>query len=131
MEIRNKRILVTGGLGFIGSHLVEKLLDYNCDVSIYDNYDDFYPGKEENARIIQQHAQQKGITLEIIRGDIRDQSKLSTSIKGCKGVFHLAAQAGVRYCNEDPVKANQVNVDGTINVLLTSKQHGVEKTVCA
>ena len=131
MEITNKRIIVTGGLGFIGSHLVQKLLDDNCDVSIYDNYDDFYPGKEENALIIQEYAKQKGMSLEIIRGDIRDQSKLSTSIRGCDAVFHLAAQAGVRYCNEDPIKANLVNVDGTINVLLASKQHNVKKIVCA
>lgn len=131
MDTRNKRILVTGGLGFIGSHLVQRLLENECKISIYDNYDDFYPGKEENARIIQSDAKEKKTDIEIIKGDIRDQAKLSESIRGCDGVFHLAAQAGIRYCNQDPLKANMVNVNGTINVLLAAKESGVKKTVCA
>ncbi|MDG6994371.1 MAG: GDP-mannose 4,6-dehydratase [Nitrososphaerota archaeon] len=126
MDIKDQRILVTGGLGFIGSHLVEKLLDYGCSVTAYDKYDDFYPGKEENAKILLQNKE-----FKIIHGDILDESLLKSAVKNSDLIFHLAAQAGVRYCNQLPLKANKVNVIGTLNVLLAAKEAGVKKIVYA
>lgn len=123
---------MTGGIGFIGSHLVENLIDRECArITVYDNYDDFYPGKEENARILINHAKESETKFEIIRGDITDYSNLSRSMRNSEVVFHLAAQAGVRYCNDDPIKANRVNVDGTINLLLAAREHKIRKMVCA
>lgn len=126
MIARDSRILVTGGLGFIGSHLVEKLLDKENSVTVYDNFDDFYPGKDENAKIL---SQKKG--LKLVRGDILDVDALASVVKGKDLIFHLAGQAGIRYCNEQPLKANRVNVDGTLNVLTTAKEHKIRKIVCA
>ena len=127
MNLQDSRVLVTGGAGFIGSHLVEKLLKIGSgEVIVYDNFDDFYPGKNENASIF---SGKKGIRL--VRGDILDRDSLNSVMKGADIVFHLAGQAGVRYCNEQPLKANQVNVVGTLNVLTAAKELGIKKIVCA
>ena len=126
MDVKGHKILVTGGLGFIGSHLVQELLRRGCSVTAYDNFDDFYPGKEENAKLLLQNKD-----FKIIRGDILDESALKAAVKNSDLIFHLAAQAGVRYCNQLPLKANRVNVDGTLNVLLAAKEAGVKKIVYA
>lgn len=131
-RLQDSSILVTGGIGFIGSHLVQKLLEDGCsDVTVYDNFDDFYPGKEENAKLLVQKASELGVKLKLIRGDILDYPMLSSAIHGSEYVFHLAAQAGIRYCNVLPLKANKVNVDGTLNVLTAAKENGTKKLVYA
>ncbi|MGI0091674.1 MAG: NAD-dependent epimerase/dehydratase family protein [Nitrososphaerales archaeon] len=130
--MQDSKILVTGGIGFIGSHLVQNLMDRGCsNITIYDNYDDFYPGKEENAKIVEDAAAKTGTKLNLIRGDILDYDHLSKAMKGSDLAFHLAAQAGIRYCNEMPLKANRVNVDGTLNVLTAAREHGIKKLVYA
>ena len=119
-------MLVTGGAGFIGSHLVESLLHLGAYVTVFDSFDDFYPGKEANLQSILDNRRAR-----LIRGDVRDSVKISDAMKGAKVVFHLAAQAGVRYCIDNPVKAHEVNVTGTLNVLLAAKEHRVSKVVYA
>lgn len=125
-DLNGKRILVTGGAGFIGSHLVESLLKLGAQVAVYDNYDPFYGAKEEN--LTSMHGNQR---LKVVKGDILDRELLSTAMKKAELVFHMAGQAGIRYCTSNPEKANQVNVTGTLNVLLAAKDKRVKKVVYA
>ena len=117
---------MTGGAGFIGSHLIESLLRLEADVTALDCFDDFYPGKEANLTVAERSPR-----FRLIRGDIRDENVLSDAMKGAKVVFHLAAQAGVKYCIENPVKAHETNVTGTLNVLNAARKNGVKKLVYA
>jgi len=126
MELINKNVLVTGGAGFIGSHLVDALLKMKNKVIAYDNFDDFYSGKNRN---IAHNFGKEGFHL--IRGDILDFESLSSTIKNVDVVFHEAGQAGIRYCATRPVKAHRVNTEGTLNVLLACKKNGVKKVVAA
>ena len=117
---------MTGGAGFIGSHLSEGLLKLGARVTVLDNFDDFYPGKEANVeRLIGEER------FSLVRGSILDVDLLQTLVRGVDAVVHLAAQAGIRYCNEQPFKANEVNATGTLNVVVTCQRQGVNKMVYA
>jgi len=126
LELQGKKVLVTGGAGFIGSHLVDSLLKLGCRVVAYDNFDDFYSGKEKNVE--QNLGKAK---YQLIRGDIVDKETLGAAMRGVEVVFHLAAQAGVRYCIANPIKAEEVNVMGTLNVLLAAREKKVKKVIYA
>jgi UDP-glucose 4-epimerase len=126
LEINRKKVLVTGGAGFIGSHLTEALLRLGARVTVLDNFDEFYPGKEANIAGLLGSER-----FHLVRGSILDLELLSTLIKGSDAVVHLAAQAGVRYCNERPFKAGEVNAAGTMNVVASCHNLGVMKLVYA
>lgn len=114
------KILVTGGAGFIGSHLVEKLLASGDSVRIVD---DLSTGKREN---LPRHA-----ALEFIEGDIRDARLMDRCVQGVDGVVHLAAVASVQASMDDPVRTHQVNFDGTLNLLEASRRHGAKRFLYA
>lgn len=120
------KIVVTGGAGFIGSHLVEKLLERENTVIVYDNFDDYYAGKIDNLK-----AAMKNPRFKLVNADILDYERLSNSIGGTTVLFHLAAQPGVRFSTLNPLKTNKINVDGTLNVLLASEKANVKKVVVA
>ncbi|MEM2851491.1 MAG: GDP-mannose 4,6-dehydratase [Candidatus Bathyarchaeia archaeon] len=126
VELRGARILVTGGAGFIGSHLVDKLLQRECKIIVYDNFDPFYTGKEDN---IKHHFGKQD--FQLIEGDILDFETLCSAMKGVDIVFHEAAQPGVGYSLENPYKTHMVNVTGTLNVLQAARKRGVKKVVYA
>jgi UDP-glucose 4-epimerase len=126
LEINRKNILVTGGAGFIGSHLSEDLLKQGARVTVLDNFDDFYQGKEENVRTLLGNER-----FKLVRGSVLDLPKLQDLVKGSDAVVHLAAQAGIRYCNDHPFKANEVNATGTLNVLVACQRNGVNKLIYA
>ena len=108
-------ILVTGGAGFIGSHLVDALLARGSAVTILDNFDPFYPReiKDDNIAAARQHP-----ACRIVEGDLRDLEALSRTLQGpFDVVVHLAAKAGVRPSIEDPIAYQDVNVRGTQNML--------------
>jgi UDP-glucose 4-epimerase len=126
MNLKEKRVLVTGGAGFIGSHLVDRLLETKNTVIVYDNFDDFYEGKDQN---IQHNLGNERFRL--VTGDILNYEVLASAMKGVDTVFHKAAQCGVRYSIRNPEKAHNVNVTGTLNVLMAAKQTGVRKVVFA
>ncbi len=109
-------ILVTGGAGFIGSNLSEELLKLGT-VTIFD---DLSTGKKENIQ---------NSKLNFIEGSITDIKLLKESLKDVNYVFHLAAVSNVGQSIEDPIRANKVNVTGTLNVLLAAKECGVEKVI--
>lgn len=123
-------ILVTGGAGFIGSHLVEKLLHENHQVSVIDNFDPFYPReiKQKNLESVQHF--QKFDFHEI---DIQDRFALEVLFEKRRFdlVVHLAAKAGVRPSIANPVAYYRTNVEGTINLLECCRRSGVGKFILA
>ncbi len=123
-SLKGKAVLVTGGAGFIGSHLVDRLLALGTRVTVYDNFDDFYRGKEENIR---QHVKNKNFML--VEGNILDRERLGKAMTGVELVLHEAAQAGIRYCSEHPQKAHDVNATGTFGVLAVAKEAQIPRIV--
>ena len=117
--------LVTGGAGFIGSHLVESLLADGCQVKVFDN---FTSGSAENFKHI---PAQLAARLEIIRGDIRDQVALSKAMVGMDGVFHLAALVSVPQSIAQPDLSFDINGRGTQLVLDEARKNAVSRVVMA
>ena len=111
-ELRGKRILVTGGAGFIGFHLCKKLTDLGLDVTIYDNLSS---GKMENVKDVPK--------AKFVKGDILDLNKLC-SIEKADVIFHLAAQVVVPYSMENPTEDFETNARGTLNVLEKARNDG-------
>ncbi|GAB4509848.1 MAG: NAD-dependent epimerase/dehydratase family protein [Sulfuricaulis sp.] len=114
------KLLVTGGAGFIGSHLAERLLAAGDRVRVVD---DLSTGKREN---LPPHK-----ALEFIEGDIRDAGLIDRCAEGMDAVVHLAAIASVQASMDDPVRTHQVNFDGTLNLLEASRRHGVKRFIYA
>lgn len=117
---------MTGAAGFIGSHLVDRLLEERNVVIGFDNFDDYYAGKEQNI----QHCVANR-DFKLVKADMLDFESLNNAMNGVEVVFHLAAQPGVRFSAKNPWKTTSVNVDGTLNVLLAAKRNNVEKFVFA
>ncbi len=120
-------ILVTGGAGFIGSHLCEALLSQGHRVTAFDNFDPFYDRKvkEANLRHIQDHPNFKLLEL-----DITDVTALDQHFpEHIDAIVHLAAKAGVRPSILDPLAYQQTNVIGTQNLLEQSRKHGISSFI--
>lgn len=114
------KILVTGGAGFIGSHLLEKLLSAGDQVRVVD---DLSTGKRENLP--------RDNALDFIEGDIRDAVLMDQCTAGMDAVVHLAAVASVQASIDDPVRTHQVNFEGTLNLLEASRRHSVKRFIYA
>ena len=126
MKVEGRYVLVTGGAGFIGSHIVDKLLELRNNVVVYDNFDPYYMNKHKNIR---QHGNNP--KLGVVKGDILDYEQLESCMGGFDIVIHEAAQPGVRFSAENPYKTNTVNVSGTLNVLRAAKRKNVSKVIFA
>jgi UDP-glucose 4-epimerase len=126
MLLRHRRALVTGGAGFIGSHLVERLLQEENEVVCFDNLSPYYCGKEDN---IKQCLPQK--RFNFVNGDILDTASFLAAGAGCEVALHLAAQPGVRYSLEHPDEVARVSVEGTVSVLEVSRRIDVERLIFA
>jgi UDP-glucose 4-epimerase len=124
--LEGKRVLVTGGAGFIGSHLVRKLARAGADVKVLDNFDDFYPGKQANLGRFKDF-----VNVDLISGSILDADVVNDLCQWSSIIFHEAGQAGIRYCNMYPQKAHRVNVEGTLNVLMACKDDTDKRIVNA
>jgi UDP-glucose 4-epimerase len=109
--------LVTGGAGFIGSHLVERLLGEGFKVRILD---DFSSGREENLYNVAK-------SVEIFRGDIRNNEVVDKAVSGVDAVIHLAAKIDVDESFKDPMLYHEVNVGGTLNLLNSCVREAVKK----
>ncbi len=120
-----KSYLVTGGAGFIGSHLVENLLAEGCHVKVLDN---FSTGFESNLMDFPKSLPGK---LEIIRGDIRDAESLAAVIPGVAGIFHLAALVSVPQSIDQPDLSFDINGRGTQLVLDQARKSGIKRVVMA
>ncbi len=123
-----KRVLVTGGAGFIGSHLVEGLLEHGYLVRVLD---DFSTGKLENLAEFQDRAGTSDAQFTLFEGDIRDTELVRRVTEGMDAVLHQAALGSVPRSVEDPMTTQQVNADGTLNVLLAAREHGIRRVVYA
>jgi len=121
-------ILVTGGAGFIGSHLVEALLTAGHDVRVLD---DFSTGRAENLRGAEALAALHGGSFQLIAGDVRDEAKVREAVDGCAAVCHLAAVASVSRSLEDPVGTGSVTHGGTVNVVRWAVDAEVPRVVLA
>ena len=124
-----KNILITGGAGFIGSHLVEKLLAENVwKVAVADNFNEFYAPAVKRANLA---AVAGNENLKIYEADITDRAKMQTifATENFDAVVHLAAWAGVRPSLLNPRLYTKVNVNGTLNLLEAAKEFGVKQFV--
>lgn len=120
-------ILVTGGAGFIGSHLCEALLAEGHRVIALDNFDDFYnpAAKRKNLAVVGSHER-----FDLIEGDIRDESAVDDAFgRGVDTVVHLAARAGVRPSIEQPLLYQDVNVRGTAVLLEACRSHDIQRFI--
>jgi nucleoside-diphosphate-sugar epimerase len=113
--------LVTGGAGFIGSHIVERLVRDGHRVRVLD---DFSSGKKSNLEAFQ-------TDIDVVRGDIRDAAIVSDAMRGADIVFHEAALGSVPRSVADPLTTHDVNMTGTLNVLLAARDGGVKRVVYA
>ncbi len=118
---RRRPALVTGGAGFIGSHLVDRLLAEGWEVRVLD---DFSSGREDNLA-------ESGHRVELFKGDVRDAELVGRAVDGAEVVFHQAAVPSVPRSIAEPLRTHDVNVNGTLNVLEQARQAGVRRVVYA
>lgn len=121
--MKYSRILVTGGAGFIGSHIVNRLIADGSEVTIFDN---FSSGKMQNLEDVTNKER-----LNIIKGDVCDTEMVRSALKDTEAVFHEAAYISVTGSVKDPILANQINVNGTLNLLKAACDTGVKRFVFA
>jgi UDP-glucose 4-epimerase len=121
-DLKGKKVLVTGGAGLVGSHIVDELVALGSEVVVFDS---LIRGKKDHL----EEAQSKG-SVQLIEGDIRDVNAVRSAVKGMDYVFHQAA-AWLRMCQTEPRLSVDVNVVGTFNVLEACVQAKVKKLVAA
>jgi NAD dependent epimerase/dehydratase len=124
MILNNKKILVTGADGFIGSHLVEKLIDDGHQVKAFVYYNSF-----NSWGWLDSLPKSKLSKVEIFAGDVRDPNGVRTAMKGCDIVFHLAALIAIPYSYHSPDSYVDTNVKGTLNIIQAAKDLGVERVL--
>jgi UDP-glucose 4-epimerase len=126
-------ILITGGAGFIGSHLSERFLRDGYSVCVLDNFDDLYDTrlKEKNVELCRARAAESGEPYELVEGDVRDEELVRELVDDADMVYHQGGVAGVRRSAERPREYNQVNVDGTLNILEAARDADVDRIVYA
>ncbi|MGH2869530.1 MAG: SDR family oxidoreductase, partial [Solirubrobacteraceae bacterium] len=115
------RVLVTGGAGFIGSHLARALVERGHSVRILDN---FATGRRSNLAVV-------GVDAEVVEGDIQSYERVHRAVAGCEVVLHEAALPSVPRSIQDPLTSNATNVIGTLNLLLAARDSHVRRVVLA
>ena len=121
MNLEGMPVLVVGGAGNIGSHVVDALIQEGAKVTVYDSLARGRPGNLSNARQNQD--------IRIIDGDVTDRLNLRDACEGIDTVFHLAAMNRAQRSIDDPIRSNLVNVNGTLNCLHKAKESNVSKFV--
>ena len=116
-----RKVLVTGGGGFIGSNLVRGLLAHGDDVRVLDN---FATGSRTNLDDVADD-------VEVVEGELRSYERVHNAVRGVEVVFHLGALGSVPRSVQDPLTTSAVNVEGTLNVLLAARDEGIRRVVFA
>lgn len=125
MTWSGKNVVVTGAGGFIGSHLVERLLALGANVTAFVRYNSRnHPGFLDQLAPQTQH-------IRIVPGDIRDPEALRTALEGADAVFHLAALIGIPYSYVHPIEVFEVNAEGTLNVLVAARDARLSRVIIA
>lgn len=119
MNHQLKRALVTGGAGFIGSHIVDTLVSDGCQVTVLDNLS---TGSDLNLATVMDR-------ITFYKGDIRDRQMLEKAARDCDVIFHLAAVVSVPQTIEDPVESASINEMGTLYVLETARKKGIPRVI--
>jgi len=117
-----RRVAVTGAAGFIGSHLVERLLEREADVTAFVRYN----SRGEKGLLAVEHDR-----LAIVRGDVRDLETITGLVADVDVIFHLAALVGIPYSYIHVGEVVAVNVLGTLNILTAAKEAGLERVIIA
>src|SRR5215208_87921 len=124
IDFLDKKILVTGADGFIGSHLTEALVRQGCNVRAFVYYNSF-----NSWGWLDHSAPEVLKSLEVFAGDVRDPHGVRTALRGCDVVFHLAALIGIPYSYVAPDAYVDTNIKGTLNVLQAARELGLERVV--
>jgi len=124
MNLNGKKVLITGADGFIGSHLVERLLAEGCRVKAFCYYNSF-----NSWGWLDGLSQDVLSQIEIFTGDVRDPNGVRTAMKGCEVVFHLAALIAIPYSYHSPDSYIDTNVKGTLNIVQAAKDLGIERVL--
>ena len=124
--IKNKNILITGAAGFIGSHLFEKLIESNNFIIVIDNFNEYYSGKEKVFKTITKNYDSSKDYL-LIKGDLLEKSIFENINCDIDFIFHLAAQAGVRYSIEHASEVSNGNIVSTVNIFEYALKNNVKK----
>jgi len=124
MDWHTKKVLVTGAGGFIGSHLVESLLDKGCQVRAFVHYN-----SRNDPGFLKQLPDDALGRVEIIGGDIRDAVAVQQAVQGCEYIFHLGALISIPYSYRHPVEVAETNFLGTLNILNACRQAGVKRLI--
>src|ERR1051326_3105509 len=119
--MKRETVLVTGGSGFIGSHIMERLLKEGYHVRVLDN---FSTGKRENLTALLGE-------IELIEGDLRDDGAIKRSVTGVNYILHQAALGSVPRSIDDPLTTHECNISGTLKLLLAARDGGVRRFVYA
>lgn len=122
MNLKDKKVLVTGAGGFIGSHLTERLVELGASVVAFIHYNSRnYWGWLEESKYLKD--------IQVITGDIRDYDSVKKAMKGNNIVFHLAALIGIPYSYESPLAYIKTNIEGTYNILQAARELNIEKII--
>lgn len=124
MDLKSKKVLVTGSEGFIGSHLTERLVQLGADVTALVQYNSF-----NNWGWIETFSDEVKDSIEVVTGDIREYDNVKRIVKGKEIVFHLAALVAIPYSYLSPMAYVRTNVEGTTNILEACREYGIEKIV--
>jgi dTDP-glucose 4,6-dehydratase len=125
MNLKNKKILVTGADGFIGSHLVEELVRQGMEVRAFVFYNSF-----NSWGWLDESPEELKTKIDIFSGDIRDPHGVEQAMQGCNVVMHLASLIGIPYSYHSPDSYVDTNIKGTLNVIQAARKLELEKIVC-
>lgn len=124
MKLKEKKVLVTGADGFIGSHLTEALMDAQCDVRAFVYYNSFNSWGWLDSLSSKQKA-----ALDVFCGDVRDPNGVKEAMRGVDIVFHLAALIGIPFSYHSPDSYVDTNVKGTLNILQAARDQHVKRVL--
>lgn len=124
MDLKGKKVLLTGADGFVGSHLAETLVEAGCDVTAFVYYNSF-----NSWGWLDSLEKDKLSKIKIFAGDIRDPNGVRTAMKGIDVVFHLAALIAIPFSYHSPDSYIDTNVKGTLNIVQAAKDLGVERVI--